>query len=86
MFITDDSLLSALRAMAEQEYLEDQPGYTSALQRDLEGPVGSLSVSRVGRRVRRSVWNYPVSNVVPDGTKLQQQCITTDMYILQTVL
>jgi hypothetical protein len=64
-------LLSALSAIADQAPVEDQSGYTSALQRELEGLVDNPSMSRVIRRVRRESANYPVSNAVPEGMKLQ---------------
>ena len=64
---------SALGATADKAPVENQPGYTrmSALHRDLEELVGISSMFRVSRRVRRSIDNWPVSNTVPEGTKLQ---------------
>jgi len=70
IFISDDSLLSALSAMADQAPVDDQSGYTSDLQRELEGLVDSSSTSGVSRRVRRHTAS-PVSNAAPDETKLQ---------------
>ena len=68
--------------MSDNAHVEDQPEYTSFLQRDLEGLAGSSSVSRVSRRVRRTT---VVSNAVRDGTKLQYQYIIIDISIVQTV-
>jgi len=56
--------------MPDQAPVEDQSGYTSVLQRDFEGHVGSSSMFRGSSRVRNTA-NCPVSNAVPDGTKLQ---------------
>jgi hypothetical protein len=72
--------------MADQTVVEDQPGYTSALQRQLEELVGSSSMSRVSRSALRRHAKFPVSIAVPDEKKLQCQYIITDMPILQTVL
>ena len=72
--------------MTDQAPVEDQPGYTGAIQRELEGLVGFSSVSRVRRNALREPEYFPVSNAVPNETKLQYQYITTDMSILQTVL
>jgi len=57
--------------MADQAPVDDQSGYTSDLQRELEGLAGPSSTSGVSRRVRRNIEKCPVSNVVPDETKLQ---------------
>jgi hypothetical protein len=57
--------------MADQVPVEDRTGYTSALQQDIGGQVGSPSMSRVSRRVRRNTANFQVSNAVPDATNLQ---------------
>jgi hypothetical protein len=57
--------------MPDQAPVEDQSGYTSVLQRELEGLVGFSSVSRVRRSALRKPDKFPVSNAVPDGTKLQ---------------
>ena len=72
--------------MPDQAPLDYQSGFTSALQLELEELFGSSSVSRVSRSAPRKPQNFPVSNAVACETKLQQQCIITDMYILQTVL
>jgi len=57
--------------MPENAPVEDQPGYTSVLQRDLEGTVSSSSLSRVRRSVGGESEENAVSNAVRDGTKLQ---------------
>jgi len=57
--------------MSDNAAVEDQPGYTSVLQRELEGLVGSSSVSRVSRSALREPEKFPVSNAVRDVTKLQ---------------
>jgi hypothetical protein len=55
--------------MPDQAAVEDHPGYTSVLHP--EEIVGSPSMSRVSRSVRRDTVKLSVSNAVPDGTKLQ---------------
>jgi len=57
--------------MAGKAAFEDQQGYTSVLQQELEGLVGSYSVSRDSRSALTNSTNITVSNVVPDETKLQ---------------
>jgi len=57
--------------MPDQDSVQDQPGYTNVMQRELEGLVGSSSVSRVSRSAPRKPEKLPVRNAVPDGTKLQ---------------
>ena len=51
--------------------VEDQQGYTSVLQRELEGIIGSSSLSRVRRSVGGMSAENAVSNAVGDVTKLQ---------------
>ena len=57
--------------MADRVPVEDQPGYASDLQRELDGLVGSSSVSRVRRNALREPRILAVSNAVPKETKLQ---------------
>jgi len=57
--------------MSDNAAVEDQPGYTGVLQRELEGLVGSSSVSRVSKSALRKPEKFPVSNAVRDETKLQ---------------
>jgi hypothetical protein len=57
--------------MPDQAHVEDQSKYTSVLQRELEGIVGSPSMSRVRRSALKEPKIYPVSNAVHDATKLQ---------------
>jgi len=57
--------------MPDNAPVEDQPGYTSVLQRELEGLVGSSSLPRSRRTVGRKSAENVVSNAVRDGTKLQ---------------
>ena len=66
IFIPDDSLLSALSPIPDQNPVEEQPGYMSALQPDFQGLVGSHSVSRVTRTALREPEVRPVSNALPD--------------------
>ena len=68
--------------MSDNAAVEDQPGYTSVLQRELEGLVGFSSVPRVSRSALREPEKFSVSNVVCDDTKLQQQYVITDMSIV----
>ena len=56
--------------MADQTAVGDQPGYAGVLQRELEGLVGSSSVSRVSRSTPRETEYITVSNAVPNGMKL----------------
>ena len=71
MFITDDDTLSALRAVADQTTEEERSGYTSVLQGEHEGILGSSSVTRVSRKIRNNTAHRLVSTSVLDGTKLQ---------------
>ena len=64
--LTDDSLQSALNPIPDQDPVEEQPGYMSALQREFQGLVGSTSVSFVRRGRQRLPLKYPVSNAVPE--------------------
>ena len=57
--------------MADRVPVEDQPGYTGAIQRELDGLVGSSSVSRVSRNALREPRVLAVSTAVPNETKLQ---------------
>jgi len=57
--------------MPDKVPVERQPGYTRALQGGPDAVVGSSSLSRVSRSVGRDTAKIPVSNYVPDGTKLQ---------------
>jgi hypothetical protein len=50
--------------MLDQAHVEDRPGYTSVLQQELEGFVGSPSMSRVKRSALREPKIYPVSKAV----------------------
>lgn len=54
-----DSLPSAFSAVADQTPVEDQLRYARVLQRELEGLVGSSSVSRVRRNALRGPNTYP---------------------------
>jgi hypothetical protein len=85
IFITDDSVLSALNAMPDQANVNEYSEDMSPLQRELEELVGSASLSGVSSRVRRQSEHLPVSNVVPGERKLLWQCIILDMPILQNV-
>jgi len=57
--------------MSDNAAVEDQPGYTSVLQRELEGIVGSSSLSRVRRSVGGEYAENAVSNAVRDVTNVQ---------------
>jgi hypothetical protein len=70
LFIADNNLLLALSPIPDQAPVEDQPGYTSVLQRELQVLVGS-SVSRVSRSDLTEPKILPAGNTVLDGTKLQ---------------
>jgi len=67
IFITDDRLLSALSPIPDQVPVQEQPGYMSALHAELEGNVGSPSVTRNTRSASRK----SVSHAVPDEAKMQ---------------
>jgi len=56
--------------MADNSAVEDQPGYTSVLQRELEG-LDAFSSSRVRRSVGGKSNENAVSNAAGDVTKLQ---------------
>ena len=71
IFITADSLLSTFSAVADRVPVEDQPGYTGVLQRELEGLLGSSSLPRVSRSIRLNTSSAVVSTAVPNGMKLQ---------------
>jgi hypothetical protein len=57
--------------MSDNSAVEDQPGYTSVLQRELEGLVDAFSSSRVRRSVGGKSNENAVSNAAGDVTKLQ---------------
>jgi hypothetical protein len=57
--------------MPDQAPVDEQPEYTIALQRELQGLFGSPYMSRVNRRVRRESAKELVSNAVLDEMKLQ---------------
>lgn len=69
--LTDDSLQSALNPIPDQDPVEEQPGYMTALQPDFKGIVGSHSVSRVTRTALREPEVRPVSNALPDEAIVQ---------------
>jgi hypothetical protein len=54
--------------MSDNVPVEDQPGYTSVLQRDLEVLAVFSAVSRVRRNVRVISGSDIVSNAVGEGT------------------
>jgi hypothetical protein len=68
--------------MSDQVIVDKKPGNISALQRQLEGFEGFSSVSRVKRNALKNPIKYPVSNAVPDFTKLQYQHIITDLMFM----
>jgi hypothetical protein len=70
--------------MQEQADVEDQPEYTSILQREVEELVDSPSVSKDSRRLRRHTTVREVSNVVLDKRKLNFRYFITNMSIVQT--
>jgi len=57
--------------MSDNAVVEDQPGYTSVLQRDLESLIGSSCLSRVRRSAGGESAENAVSNAAGDVTELQ---------------